>query len=189
MISVNTNITSLVVQNHFTLANSCLQTSIERLSTGFKINRAADDAANLSVSKNMECQISGSKVALDNAQQAINLVQTADSAMGEMQDIAQRIRELAVQAANGTYSDKERAMMQEEVTSLVNEIYQQRNGAKFNEIKIFGAEEVSPRDPSLQGSNATASARHPELVSGSQADSTNPANPSVDAVSTPPPID
>ena len=82
MISVNTNITSLVTQNHFTLANNCIKTSLERLSTGFKINRAADDAANLSVSKNMECQISGSKVALDNAQQAINLVQTADSAMG-----------------------------------------------------------------------------------------------------------
>ena len=157
MLSVNTNITSLVVQNHFTLANNCLQTSLERMSTGFKINRAADDAANLSVAKNMECQISGSQVALDNVQQAVNLVQTADASMGEMENIAQRIRELAVQSANGTYSDKERAMIQQEVSSLVDEIYKQRNNAKFNEIFIFGEQEVPPgtlSNPSVATTNA-----------------------------------
>ena len=142
MLTVTTNTTSLITQNNLNKANSCLQKSLERLSTGCKINRASDDAANLSVSKNIECQISGTEVAEENVQQGINLLATADTTLGEMQNIAQRIRELSLQSMNGTYSDSERAMMQGEVEQLTKEIYQQKNNAHFNNIEIFGEDEV-----------------------------------------------
>ncbi|MCQ2958329.1 MAG: hypothetical protein MJ180_05460, partial [Candidatus Gastranaerophilales bacterium] len=191
MLSVNANITSLIAQNNLTKSNNALKTSIERLSTGFKINRASDDAANMAVSKNMSCQISGTNVALDNTQQAINLVQTADAALGEMQDMAQRMRELCVQAANGTYSDKERGMINQEIKSLLSEIYQQRNCAKFNEIYIFGEEELPPwmnAGPEVAETPVENSAvEHPILRSAPRLMSANPYTAPTNADETLPP--
>ncbi len=141
MISVNTNISSIVAQRHLTMANSGVKTSIERLSTGFKINHASDDAANLSISKKISCKLSGSNVAIDNVQHSISLIGTAESALDEMQTMAQRIRELCLESMNDTYSDIERGMLQTEVENLVQEMYRQKNSAKFNDIKIFGDDE------------------------------------------------
>ena len=79
MLTVNTNTTSLITQLNLSKSNNLVKTSIERMSTGFKINRASDDATNMSISKNMECQNSGTNVALDNAQQAVNLLHQYES--------------------------------------------------------------------------------------------------------------
>ena len=144
MLTVNTNTTSLITQLNLSKSNNLVKTSIERMSTGFKINRASDDAANMSISKNMECQISGTNVALDNAQQAVNLLQTADGALDNMQANLLRIRDLTVQAMNGTYSSEEKAMIQGEIDNLLAETYKQRNSTMFNQIRIFGDVEDVP---------------------------------------------
>ena len=123
MLNINTNITSLIAQNNLTRANSLVKTSIERLSTGFRVNRASDDAANMSIAKNMDCQISGTDVAIDNTQQATNLLQTADGALDNMQNNLLRVRDLTVQALNGTYSSAEKAMIQDEINNLIEETY------------------------------------------------------------------
>jgi len=141
MLTINTNITSLSTQHSLTRANNAVATSIERLSTGYRINHAADDAANLSISTKMSSQISGTQVAEENTQQGINLLQIADGALDQMQNMTQRIRDLSLQSMNGTYSSEERLMMQEEVDKLVAEIYRQKNTAAYNDIKIFGERE------------------------------------------------
>ena len=138
MLTINTNTTSLITQLNLSRSNSLVKTSIERLSTGFKINRASDDAANMSISKNMECQISGTDVAIENASQATNLLQTADGALDNMQSNLLRIRDLTVQALNGTYSTEEKAMIQGEINQLLAETHKQRDNTTFNKINIFG---------------------------------------------------
>ena len=157
MLTVNTNTTSLITQLNLSKSNNLVKTSIERMSTGFKINRASDDAANMSISKNMECQISGTNVALDNAQQAVNLLQTADGALDNMQANLLRIRDLTVQAMNGTYSSEEKAMIQGEIDNLLAETYKQRNSTMFNQIRIFGDVEELPlaTTVALDGGGAT----------------------------------
>ncbi len=141
MLSINVNTTALSTMRQLNLSSTALKTSIERLSTGFKINRAADNASNLSISKKMGTQLSGTKVAQENAQQAIALLDTADGALDEMTSIANRIRDLSLQAMNGTYSEKERQIMQEEVNKLTLELYRQRNSTKYNKMNIFGDSE------------------------------------------------
>jgi len=144
MISIHLNTSSLLAQRQLGVAHSSIATSLERLSTGFKINRAADNAANLAISKGQSCQISGTTVAQENTSQAINLLDTADGTLSKMQDIAGRIRTLSLQAMNGTYSDSERAMMQKEVEQLTQELYSQKNSTRFSDIAVFGRAEVVP---------------------------------------------
>ncbi len=155
MITINTNSLSMMTQRHLDTSTCSFKKSIERLSTGFKINRAADNASNLSISKNMNCQISGTTVAQENTQQAIGLLDTADSAISTMTDMLQRIRELSLQAMNGTYSVKEREMMQQEVQSLAEEVYRQKNSTKYNQINIFGEIEDVSQQSGVQGSIGT----------------------------------
>ena len=134
---VNTNVTSNVVQRNLSSANSAVNKSIERLSTGYKINRAADDAAGLAISQGFNSQSSGTLVAKDNTQHGVNLLQTAEGDLDVIQSNLQRIRDLAVQAANGTYSTAEKAMIANEVKARISEIDRLASVSAFSDIKLL----------------------------------------------------
>ena len=134
---VNTNVTSNIVQRNLTAANSSVNTSIERLSTGFKINRASDDAAGLAIAQGFKSQSSGTLVAKDNTQHGINLLQTAEGDLDVIQENLQRIRDLTVQAANGTYSTSEKAMLASEVKARIEEINRLAEVSEFSSIKLL----------------------------------------------------
>ena len=110
---------------------------MERLSSGLRINRAADDAAGLAVSEEMRTQIRGMKVASRNALDGVSLVQVADGALGGVNDMLQRVRDLAVQAANGTLTDLQRDNLDQEVQSIMAEIGRVASDTEFNGIKIL----------------------------------------------------
>jgi flagellin len=134
---INTNIASLTAQNNLSKTQSTLQTSMERLSSGLRINSAKDDAAGLAISQRMQAQIGGLDQAARNANDAISLSQTADGALSGISDNLQRLRTLAVQAANSTNSDSDRANIQTEVSSLVAEIGRVANTTQFNGINLL----------------------------------------------------
>lgn len=142
-IVVNTNVTSLMVQKNLNAANSRVETAIQRLSTGFKINQAADDAAGLSISQKMLAQVNGTNVASENTQHGINLLQTAEGDMSVIQEHLQRIRDLAVQAANGTYSTAERGMILNEVQARFEEITRVANVSRFSDIPLLSTDNNS----------------------------------------------
>lgn len=119
---VNTNVSSLNAQRQLFDSGNALSTSFERLSSGFRINRAADDAAGLQISDRFESQIQGLNQSVRNANDAISLVQTAEGALDETTTALQRIRTLAVQSQNGINSSADRAALQQEVTALVAEL-------------------------------------------------------------------
>ena len=136
----------MVVQHNLTAANTNrqlgittngLQKSTEKLSSGYKINRAADDAAGLSISEKMRNQIRGLNKASDNAQDGISLVQTAEGALNEVHSMLQRMSELAVQAANGTNQAVDRSAIESEVTQLKTEIARVGSTTQFNKMNIL----------------------------------------------------
>lgn len=117
--------------------NNALSKSMERLSSGLRINRAADDAAGLAVSEVMRSQIRGMSVASRNAQDGVSMVQVADGALGNVGDMLQRVRDLAVQASNGTLTDAQRANLDAEVQQILSEINTTGSDTEFNGIKIL----------------------------------------------------
>ena len=121
-LSVNTNTTSLTVQKNLNKASDALSTSMTRLSSGLKINSAKDDAAGLQISNRLTSQIKGLTVAVKNANDGISIAQTAEGAMQESTNILQRMRELALQSANGSNSDDDRTSLQQEFTALSGEL-------------------------------------------------------------------
>ncbi|MEZ9540357.1 flagellin, partial [Shewanella sp. 10N.286.51.B8] len=121
-ISVNTNVTSMKAQNSLNGANSGLQTSMERLSSGMRINSAKDDSAGLQISNRMTSQINGIGVAMRNANDGISIAQTAEGSMQESTNILQRMRDLSLQSANGSNSADDRASMQKEIGALQSEL-------------------------------------------------------------------
>lgn len=131
-LTVNVNVASLNAQRNLNNSTSALNKSLERLSSGYRINRAGDDAAGLAISEGLRAQIQGLNQAARNANDGLSLVGTAEGALSESTSIIQRIRELAVQAANGTNSDANRASIQNEVTSLVAELDRIGNTTQFN---------------------------------------------------------
>jgi len=143
MTVINTNTAALRAQNGSRVANQALQTAMERLSTGKRINSAKDDAAGLAISSSMTSQIRGMSQAIRNANDGISLAQTADGALGEVTNMLQRIRELAVQSASGTYSDDDRANLQSEVTELGAQIDAIVADTKFNGVAVFGSSDVT----------------------------------------------
>jgi len=136
-IVVNTNVSSLMVQQNLSNATSKINQSLERLSTGYKINSAADDAAGLTISQGLTSQSNGDSVASTNAQTGVNLLQTAESDLGIIQENLQRIRDLTVQAANGTYGSSERSAIKAEVGQRIQEISRIANSSSFNSIKLL----------------------------------------------------
>src|SRR5690606_22566626 len=121
-LSVNTNIASLTTQKNLNRASDNLSTSMQRLSSGLRINSAKDDAAGLQIANRLTSQINGLNVAVKNANDGISMAQTAEAAMGESTSILQRMRELALQSTNGSYGDEDRASMQAEYSALTAEL-------------------------------------------------------------------
>ncbi|RJF98610.1 flagellin [Noviherbaspirillum saxi] len=134
---INTNIASLNAQRNLSSSSSSLTTALQRLSSGLRINSAKDDAAGLAISQRMSSQIGGLSQAARNANDAISLAQTAEGALSGMSDNLQRLRTLAVQSANATNSDSDRATIQTEVASLVAEIGRVAQTTEFNGIKLL----------------------------------------------------
>ncbi len=134
---INTNVMSLNAQRNLTRSQTSLATSIQRLSSGLRINSAKDDAAGLAISERMSAQIRGLNQAARNANDAISLSQTAEGAMSSATDILQRIRELAIQSANSTNSASDRAALQEEVNQLVEELDRISTTTEFNGLKLL----------------------------------------------------
>lgn len=134
---INTNVKSLVAQDAIMKNNRELSTAMQRLSTGSRINSAKDDAAGLSISTRMESQVRGLSMAIRNANDGISLMQTAEGAMDEVTNILQRMRELAVQSANGTNNDTDRQALNDEIVQLKSEIDRIANTTEFNNQKIL----------------------------------------------------
>ena len=137
MTVIATNISALRAANASTSANMMLSTSMQRLSTGSRINSAKDDAAGLAISSSMTAQIRGMSQGIRNANDGISMAQTADGALDEVTNMVQRIRELAVQSASGTYSADDRADMQTEVSALQTQITSTLTNTKFNGVALF----------------------------------------------------
>ena len=129
---INTNIASLNTQRNLGTSQSQLNTSIQRLSSGLRINSAKDDAAGLAISERMNAQIRGLNVAARNANDGVSLAQTAEGALGKVGDMLQRMRELAVQSANATNSTSDRTALNAEVSQLKEEIQRVADTTKFN---------------------------------------------------------
>ena len=136
-LSVNTNIASLNAQRNLTESGSKLNVSLERLSTGLRINSAKDDAAGLAISERFTTQIRGMNVAIRNSNDGISLAQTAEGALGGLTDSLQRIRELAVQSANATNSASDRQALQDEVSQLLLEIDRVARETSFNGVNLL----------------------------------------------------
>jgi|DewCreStandDraft_2_1066082.scaffolds.fasta_scaffold14934_3 flagellin len=136
---INQNIAALNAHRNLVATDNALSKSLERLSSGFRINRAADDAAGLAISEKMRAQVRGYSQAIRNAQDGISLVQTAEGALNEVHSILQRIRELVLQAGNETLQAEDRDAIQTEITALVSEIDRIANSTKFNGVDLLNA--------------------------------------------------
>ncbi|MEC9364981.1 MAG: flagellin [Sinimarinibacterium flocculans] len=134
---INTNVMSLNAQRNLTTSQSSLATSLQRLSSGLRINSAKDDAAGLAISERFSSQIRGLDQAQRNANDGISLAQTAEGALAQVTNNLQRIRELAVQSANATNSSTDRTALQAEVDQLLSEIDRVANQTEFNGVKLL----------------------------------------------------
>ena len=136
---INTNLMSLNAQRNLSTTQSALATSVQRLSTGLRVNSAKDDAAGLAIAERMNTQVRGMNVAIRNANDAISLSQTAEGALSKINDMGQRMRELAVQSANATNNETDRASLDAEFQALSAEIKRNLEGTSFNGTKLFAA--------------------------------------------------
>ncbi|MCK6265467.1 flagellin [Vibrio sp. ZSDE26] len=136
-VNVNTNVSAMTAQRYLNSANNAQQTSMERLSSGFKINSAKDDAAGLQISNRLNVQSRGLDVAVRNANDGISIAQTAEGAMNETTNILQRMRDLSLQSANGSNSKSERVAIQEEVSALNNELNRIAETTSFGGNKLL----------------------------------------------------
>jgi flagellin len=141
--TINTNLVSLNAQRNLSASQSSLATSMQRLSSGLRVNGAKDDAAGLAIAERMNTQVRGMNVAIRNANDAISLTQTAEGALGKVGDIFQRMRELAVQSANGTNTDDDRLSLNEEFVQLAQEATRTLGGTQFNGQNILASTNAS----------------------------------------------
>ena len=137
--TINTNVVSLNAQRNLSTSKVSLATSMERLSSGLRVNSARDDAAGLAIADRMNAQIRGINVAVRNANDGISLAQTAEGALATITDALQRMRELAIQAQNGTNSTTDRANLDTEYQQLSGEITRIAAQTKFNGVAVVGA--------------------------------------------------
>ena len=143
MNSINTNMSALQAQNNMREQNDAMNQAMNRLSSGLRINSAADDAAGSAIASKMEAQVRSLDVAIRNSYDAISMTQTAEGALGEMENILQRVRELSVQASNSTLSTSDRTMIQSEIDALINEIDAIAGNTHFNEVKLLDGSNAS----------------------------------------------
>ena len=137
MNSINTNIGALVAQSNIQKQNREMDDAMARLSSGLRINSAADDAAGTAIASKMESQVRSLDMAIRNSYDAISMTQTAEGALGEMENVLQRIRELSVQAGNSTLSSADRSSIQKEVDALINELDSIASKTNFNGVKLL----------------------------------------------------
>jgi flagellin len=138
-IVVNTNVSSDMIQRSLSLANKEVEQSMIKIAYG-RVSQAVEDAAGLSISETLKAQARGSEVAYNNAQTGINLLQTAESDLSSINDNLQRVRELTVQSANGTYGESEREAINAEIESLVSEIDRVSESSSFADVKLLNGE-------------------------------------------------
>ncbi|MBX2860813.1 MAG: flagellin [Vampirovibrio sp.] len=154
---INTNVSSLSAQRSLTANTNALARSMEKLSSGFRITRSADDAAGLQLSENLRAQIRGTKAALNNVQDGINVLNIADGSLSTVTSNLQRMRELAVQAANDTYDATQRNAMNEEYDQLEADINRIFLSTEFNGVRLFDAATSGLTEFNIQvGPNNTA---------------------------------
>ena len=134
---INNNLMAMNTHRQLGITNNSSARNMEKLSSGYRINRAGDDAAGLSISEKMRAQVRGLNQASRNAQDGISLIQTAEGALNETQAILQRMRELAVQAANDTNVTKDRTAIEEELTTLIDEIDRIADSTTFNQKTLL----------------------------------------------------
>lgn len=139
---INLNIESLTAQRNMSITNSKFKQSVERISSGLRISRAADDAAGLTISEKLRAQHRGLDMAVRNSQDAISLLQTSEGALNEVHAILQRMRELAIQATNDTYNPIDRSSIQAEMTQLKTEIDRISNVTQFNHKSLLNGDQV-----------------------------------------------
>ena len=164
---VNTNVMSLNAQRNLYTNNAGLATSIQRLSSGLRVNSAKDDAAGLAIAERMNAQVRGMNVAIRNANDGISLAQTAEGALGKIGDSLQRMRELAVQSANATNSSSDRANLDSEFAQLQSEISRVIGGTTFNGTALFtGSTSFSFQVGAGTTSNDTVSVSRNQLSGG-----------------------
>ena len=136
--TINTNLMSINAQRNLTGSQSAMQLAVQRLSSGLRVNSSKDDAAGLAIAERMHALVRGMNVAIRNANDAISLAQVADGALGQISEITQRMRELAVQSANATNDSNDRKTLDTEFQQLAQELTRTVNGAKFNGKQIIG---------------------------------------------------
>ncbi len=141
--TINTNLVSLNAQRNLSTSQSSLATSMQRLSSGLRVNTAKDDAAGLAIAERMHAQVRGMNVAMRNANDGISLAQVGEGALGKVSDIFQRMRELAVQSANGTNSPADRVSLNQEYVQLAQEATRTLGGTQFNGQNILATTNVS----------------------------------------------
>ena len=139
-LTINTNIIALNAQRNLSSSQSALSSSMQRLSSGLRVNTAKDDAAGLAIAERMNAQVRGMNVAARNANDGISLAQTAEGALGKVSESLQRMRELAVQAANATNSDSDKDSLDKEFGELAKEIQRVLGGTTFNGLSVLGSD-------------------------------------------------
>ena len=137
--TINTNLVSLNAQRSLAASQGQLSTSMQRLSSGLRVNSAKDDAAGLAIAERMNTQVRGMNVAMRNANDAISLSQVGEGALGKVSDIFQRMRELAVQAANGTNNAEDRVSLDREYLQMAQEVTRTLGGTQFNGVNILAS--------------------------------------------------
>jgi flagellin len=163
---INHNISAMITQGALSSANHAMSKSLQRLSTGLRINTAADDAAGLGVSENLRTQVTGMGQALKNTQDAISMLNIADGALNEEANILQRMRELVVQALNDTYSSTERGYMGQEFVSLRDELDRIAAATNYNTMQLFAAPSTTDGAP-IYGVDATGEPPRKTMDAGS----------------------
>ena len=141
--TINTNLVSLNAQRNLSTSQSQLSTSMQRLSSGLRVNSAKDDAAGLAIAERMNTQVRGMNVAMRNANDGISMAQVGEGALGKVSDLFQRMRELAVQSANGTNGDDDRLSLNEEFVQLAQEVTRTLEGTQFNGRSILSETDAS----------------------------------------------
>ena len=164
---VQHNIMALNSHRRLGVNNTAVGKNLEKLSSGYRINRAGDDAAGLAISEKMRAQIKGLEVAQRNAQDGISLVQTAEGALDEVHSMLKRMVELSTQAANGTYDDQSRSELQKEITKLNEEIDRIAEGTNFNDIKLLNGDLGKGQLPKTTGFEGLAKDKITEIAATS----------------------
>jgi flagellin len=182
---INTNIASLNAQRNLTTSQASLATSLQRLSSGLRVNSSKDDAAGLAIATRIDAQMRGNQVAIRNANDAISFSQTAEGALGKVTDALQRMRELSVQSANGSLNAGDRANLTAEYSQLNSEITRLA-GTQFNNTNVFGTATTFQVGAGVGGNNVitVAAVTAPAAVGTADINSIANAEAAITAIDT-----